>query len=251
MNEESEINDMLNKTESEENIEILYACETGNWVWGFEDKNCGHKIGFIFTKVNARDYLTLKEERGVFEMYGDGISIVGWDLKKALRQHFKSSPKLREWINSDEVYIDKGIDTIFGDLGGFDREILKNHYLDEALTQWKSYTGLEFREVKIKKYLNVMRCILTWNLLNRGVDPPLNIHKLLSHKYCDVSPVVVSAVNNLLDNLRDVSCKVDEQYILNLNNYILNSFNGMKKVKTTSKKDIKVYDDRFRLLMYR
>ncbi|WP_298501016.1 DNA polymerase beta superfamily protein [uncultured Methanobrevibacter sp.] len=250
MLEKSQIIDILNDLEMEEEIEILYACEAGSRIWGFAGEESDYDVRFIYKKANARDYLSLKDDRGVIELAGDGIDIVGWDIKKALKMHFKSNPQLREWLISPEVYIDNGVEGIFDDLGGFDTNILKNHYLNVALKHWKRYSGLEFGNVKIKKYLYVIRSILSWNLLNSRIDPPLSIQDLLDNPHCEVSSDINEAIFNLIEYIQYGS-KFSEQTIFKLNNFILNSLNSMNKVKSESVKDIDMYDERFRLLMYR
>lgn len=243
MNNEEIVN-ILNNLEKTEKIEILYACEAGSRVWGFSNDNSDYDIRFIYKNVNVRDYLSIKNLRDVIEISGDGIDIVGWDIKKALQLHYKSNPNLREWLYSKQVYIDKGVSDMFNDLGGFDSEVLKNHYSKMALNHWRRYSGLEFGYEKGKKYLYVIRYILTWNLLNQNVDPPISIPDLLNHEKTDISGDIEEAIISLMD-----FSEISEQNIFRLNNFILNSLKSMKNVKVSSKKDIELYDERFRELL--
>ena len=183
----SEIIHVLEEIEKAENIEILYACEAGSRVWGFSNDESGYDVRFIYKHVNVRDYLSLKDCDVDMEYSGDDIDLTGWDIKKALALHYNNDPSLRECLASNHVYIDKGISNIFDDLGGFDREALKNHYLAMAKRHWKRYCGLKCQEEKVLKYLYVIRCILSWNLLDYGTDPPLTIHELLVNPYAEIS----------------------------------------------------------------
>ena len=244
----NEIIRVLKEIEEIENIEILFACEAGSRVWGFSNENSDYDVRFIYKNVNVSDYLSLKETDDVIEYSGDKIDITGWDIKKALTLHYKSNPSLREWLISNQVYIDKGIDDIFSELGDFDINVLKNYYLSMACRHWKRYCGLKYQNEKVKKYLYVIRYILCWNLLNVGIDPPLSIKDLLNHPYAKISDENASAVYNLIDHLKS-QAEISENTIFKLINFILNSFKSMRKVKTNSTKDFDAYDARFRELL--
>ena len=118
-----EIIEILHRIEKAEDIEILYACEAGSRVLGFANDESDYDIRFIYKKLNVKDYLALNEQSEVIECIGEDIDIVGWDIKKALKLHYKNNPNLREWIISREVYMDKGIEFIFSGLGGFEMDI--------------------------------------------------------------------------------------------------------------------------------
>lgn len=40
----------LREIEAEKNIRILYACESGSWVWGFPSVNSDYDIRFVFVR---------------------------------------------------------------------------------------------------------------------------------------------------------------------------------------------------------
>lgn len=241
---EDEIMHILKEIEKSEEIEIIYACEAGSRVWGFADDRSDHDIRFIYKNLNISDYLSIRDTRDVIEITGDDIDIVGWDIRKALQLHYKSNPNLREWLVSNIIYMDNGVEDIFKGLGGFNRQILKNHYSKMARNHWRRYSGLEFGAEKIKKYLYVIRYILTWKLLNQNVCPPISIHDLMAHEKTELSKDIEDAIAKMIDFSR-----ISEHEIFMLNNYILDSLNSMKKESVSSKKDIGVYDERFRELL--
>ena len=72
---------------------------------------------FIYKKRNLTYYLSLNESSQTLELHTDTIDIVGWDIKKALNLHYKNNPNLREWIISNQAYIDNGIINVFSGLG--------------------------------------------------------------------------------------------------------------------------------------
>ena len=243
-----EIKEVLNKIEDQENIEILYACEAGSRVWGFANGQSDYDVRFIYKKRNVKDYLSLKEARDVIEWQADDMDIVGWDIKKALKQHYKSNPSLREWFLSAQVYRDRGVDSIFSGLGGFNIDVLKNHYASIAKKHWKKYCSLDFRHEKTKKYLYVIRSILCWRLLNRDIFPPINIHELLEHDFINLDMHVKAAVNDLIDYHQGGGVLSEDTFLM-LNNFILDSLSVMKTSPAQSFKEFNDYDERFRELL--
>ncbi len=243
-----EIIDILHRIEKAEDIEILYACEAGSRVWGFANEESDYDVRFIYKKLNVKDYLSLNEQSDVIECVGDDLDVVGWDIKKALKLHYRNNPNLREWIISREVYIDKGIEFIFSGLGGFEIGVLKNHYASIAHTQWKKYCPLEFKEQKTKKYLYVIRAILCWRLLNRDIYPPININELLDHDFINLGEDIRDSVANLIDFHRGKG-ELSERTVFILNNFILDSLSYMKNSQTKSFKNVEDYDERFRELL--
>jgi len=77
----------LQSLEKENDITILYACESGSRAWGFPSADSDYDVRFIY----ARDkdwYLRVDSEfcRNVIEQPIDELlDINGWDLKKALK----------------------------------------------------------------------------------------------------------------------------------------------------------------------
>ena len=246
----TEIINVLEEMEKAENIEILYACEAGSRVWGFSNDDSDYDVRFIYRNVNVGDYLTLKDKSDVIECSGDGIDIVGWDIRKALTLHYRSNPSLREWLISTQVYIDKGISYIFDGLGGFERGILMNYYLSMAKSHWKRYCGLKHQNENAKKYLYVIRCILSWNILDSGIKPPISIRELLFHpssRICDETRI---AAMDLINHVQS-SAKISENTLFKLDNFILKSFRSMDMVKAESCKDFERYEERFSELLLR
>lgn len=243
-----EIIEILHKIEKEENIEIIYACEAGSRMLGFVSENSDYDIRFIFKRLNVRDYLSLSESCDVIECAGDDVDIVGWDIKKALGQHYRNDANLREWLISNQVYIDNGVMSIFSGLGGFEIDVLKNHYASIAHKHWKKYCPLEFKREKTKKYLYVIRSILCWRLLNRDIYPPIDINELLNHDFINLSAEIRGEINNLIDFHQDKG-DLSERTIFILNNFILDSLSVMKTTKTNSLKRIDDYEERFRELL--
>ena len=242
-----EIIKILHDIEQNEDIEIIYACEAAERVWGFED-NSDYNVRFIYKKHNLRDYLSLKNASGVIECEGDGIDIIGVDIRNALKMHHASDLNLREWLVSSDVYIDRGIRSVFSGLGGFDKISLKNQYADFAQNHWRKYCTLEFKKAKTKKYLYVIRSILSWMLLNRDIYPPININELLDHECVSIDESIRDAIRELIDYHQE-RVSLSEDSVLKLNNFILDSLSRMKSIEIRNLNELSLYDERFRELL--
>jgi len=94
----------LEKLEQEEDVRIVYACESGSRAWGFESGDSDYDVRFFYLHP-AKRYLSVSPERGVIERPLDNrMDIFGWDLRKALQLLRKSNPPLLEWLQSPIVY---------------------------------------------------------------------------------------------------------------------------------------------------
>ncbi len=79
-----EIMRQLAAIESEHNVKILYACESGSRAWGFPSADSDYDARFIYVRPKEW-YLRVDYEacRDVIELpINDLLDINGWDLKK-------------------------------------------------------------------------------------------------------------------------------------------------------------------------
>jgi predicted nucleotidyltransferase len=94
----------LRDVESEYDVKILLAVESGSRAWGFASPDSDYDVRFVY--VHRRDwYLTVEEQRDVIEkMLPFDLDVSGWELRKALRLFAKSNLAFNEWIGSPIVY---------------------------------------------------------------------------------------------------------------------------------------------------
>lgn len=72
----------LKKIEKEQNITILYACESGSRAWNMNTSFSDFDVRFIY-KREMNWYLQLIEGKNTFEYSTkDNEEYVGWDIKK-------------------------------------------------------------------------------------------------------------------------------------------------------------------------
>ncbi len=187
----------LEEIKKENNIAILYACESGSRAWGFESPDSDYDIRFIY--VNKLDYyLSIQSERDTIEITEEPFDFAGWDLKKALFLLRKSNPSIIEWLNSPTVY--KKDEEFFEKIKevanlSFNPKAMMYHYLNMAKTNYRTY--LKTEQVRIKKYFYVIRPILSliWIEKNKTV-PPIRFEELFNQ--VKIEENVRNAINNLL-----------------------------------------------------
>jgi predicted nucleotidyltransferase len=160
----------LNQIEADENVRLVYACESGSRAWGFPSADSDYDVRFIY--VHPVDwYLTIDAGRDVIERpINAGLDINGWDLKKALRLFRKSNPPLLEWLGSPIVYLERySTAARLRELSAvyYSPTASLHHYLHMARRNYREY--LHGEVVWVKKYFYVLRPVLAMNWIEQGL----------------------------------------------------------------------------------
>lgn len=180
---------VLKQLEVDNDVKVLYACEAGSRAWGFPSIDSDYDVRFIY--VHRTDwYLSIDKQRDTIEVpkqdaisipINEKLDVSGWELTKALRLFRKSNPSLFEWLHSSIKYyqaystIEK-MQRIAGDI--FSPVIGVNHYVKMGKGNFRDC--LQGNELKIKKYLNVLRPILAAKWIEkRQTFSPVDFHVLL------------------------------------------------------------------------
>jgi predicted nucleotidyltransferase len=171
----------LTEVEQEENIQILYACESGSRAWGFLSEDSDYDVRFIYLR-RTEWYLSIDEGRDVIEKdICNQIDLNGWDLKKALKLFRKSNPPLFEWLGSPIIYLEKY--SVANKLRALLPEFYSpvscmHHYFHMAEGNYRQY--LKGDRVWIKKYFYVLRPILACNWIEQDLGlVPTEFSKLV------------------------------------------------------------------------
>ncbi len=172
-------------------VRVLYACESGSRAWGFASPDSDYDVRFVY--VHRRDwYLSVRERRDVVEMPLEGdLDVSGWELRKALRLLRKSNPSLLEWFGSPFVYRqDPAFAAEFRQVAAAYTSPQRCfvHYLHMAFGNWRSYLK-DREEVKLKKYLYVLRPLLACRWVERGLGPVPVVFQKLVDAVLDEAPV--------------------------------------------------------------
>lgn len=99
-----DINAKLRAIESEHQVHVLLACESGSRSFGFESPESDYDVRFIFVR-RTENYLAVFPPRDTIECpVTDVWDLAGWDLKKALTLMTKGNSSLLEWLTSPVLY---------------------------------------------------------------------------------------------------------------------------------------------------
>lgn len=188
----TEIVDRLTWIESEYNVRVLYACESGSRAWGFESPNSDYDVRFIY--ANTRDwYLSIGNHLApdtIQPGFEHPLDFSGWDLRKALLLFQKGNPQLVEWLHSPIWYLRQG--------SAFDRlrrlaptfcnkRAMLYHYLSMASDNYREFVA-DRSEVSLKRYFYIIRpfLVMRWLAEHDGV-PPVPLREVLCAvtKPCD------------------------------------------------------------------
>ncbi|MEN1988335.1 nucleotidyltransferase domain-containing protein [Paenibacillus hubeiensis] len=171
----------LERIERDEQVKIIYACESGSRAWGFPSQDSDYDVRFLYVRP-LEWYLSIEEQRDVIEVpISDQLDINGWDLRKALKLFRKSNPPLLEWLQSPIQYDERysaaerirGLSPLT-----FSPKSCMYHYLNMAKGNFRDY--LQGERVKIKKYFYVLRPLLACGWIERhNTMPPMEFGQLV------------------------------------------------------------------------
>ncbi len=169
-----EIRLALDAIETEHEVRVLYAAESGSRAWGFASPDSDFDVRFIY--VHQRDwYLRIDEPRDVIEaMLPGDLDLSGWDLRKSLQLYYRSNIALYEWLDSPIRYRESGplaqqlrnwLPRAFRAPAGY------HHYLRTA--QGIAEQHLQTSTVRLKKFFYTLRALLAcrW-IAASGQQPP-------------------------------------------------------------------------------
>jgi predicted nucleotidyltransferase len=199
----------LLELEQNENIKILYACESGSRAWGFASPDSDFDVRFIYARP-VNDYLGITElTDNVGLPVNEVLDIGGWDIKKALKLFLKSNSTLYEWLQSPIVY--QGDSLFADDLRKLMPEYFSlragaNHYLSMAHNTLRD--DLQTEQVKLKRYFYALRPALAclWIVEKQSV-PAMEFQHLR---------VMISdnKVQNAIDELLETKKMADEKAMI-------------------------------------
>ncbi|MGV3599992.1 MAG: DNA polymerase beta superfamily protein [Dyadobacter fermentans] len=157
----TEIQQELSRLETQHDIKILYAVESGSRAWGFASVNSDWDVRYIYVH-RPEWYLQIDDKKdNQEEILPNDIDLAGWELRKALRLFRKSNPPMLEWLDSPIVYQEQfSTATKLRELKQqyFSPRSCLHHYLSMAEGNYKDYLLKDM--VRVKKYFYVLRPIL-------------------------------------------------------------------------------------------
>ena len=175
--------DSLAAIESEFDVTVVYACESGSRAWGFHSPDSDYDVRFVY--VRPHDWylsFNVERKRDVIEHpIIDDIDCSGWDLRKALHLFSRTNGALLEWLNSPIRYIERGnFATSLRQLAAMhiNATALCYHYSHMARSNYREcLTG---NRVRLKKYLYVLRPLLAIRHIEQELGiPPVRFESLV------------------------------------------------------------------------
>lgn len=194
------IYEQLKQIEQEEQVTILYACESGSRAWGFPSQDSDYDVRFIYVH-RPEWYLSIWDARDVIERpINKMLDISGWDLRKALKLFHKSNPPLLEWLQSPIQYAEKF--SMAEQLRRispytFSPKSCMYHYLNMAKGNYRDY--LQGEQVKIKKYFYVLRPVLACEWIHLYEEMPPMEFEVLVDRLIPRDSELWQVVQHLLD----------------------------------------------------
>ncbi|MEC5144678.1 nucleotidyltransferase domain-containing protein [Chitinophaga sp. 212800010-3] len=199
----------IKELEEENQVKVLYACESGSRAWGFASPDSDYDVRYIYAR--ERDsYLSIVDQRDVLELPVDEVlDISGWDIRKALQLFMKSNAPLYEWLQSPIVYIEHTDfrETLTGLMPAyFSPRAGGHHYLSMAHNVFTN--ELSGSSIKLKKYFYVLRPLLAclWIQAGKGV-PPM--------EFAHLRTLITNAdIQAAIDQLLELKARSDEQTVI-------------------------------------
>lgn len=190
----------LRTLETQENMCILFAIESGSRAWGFPSPDSDYDVRFVYAKP-LETYLSIHRARDVIEMPIDGLlDINGWDIRKALGLLLKSNPVLLEWLSSPIRYV--WDDEVCAALNVLANQIAHSkacihHYLHLGERQFHAYIDGK-DHISLKKYFYAVRPAMALRWIRQHPDhiPPMNFHDLVAG--LDLDETITQKITELL-----------------------------------------------------
>jgi len=226
----------LKNIERENDIKILFACESGSRGWEFPSPDSDFDVRFIYVRP-LNFYLSVldKVDQLGFPI-NDELDIYGWDIRKVLKLIRKSNTTPFEWLQSPIIYDEQP---------GFKNELWElcqhyfycktniNHYL--GIAKGALGTIINDDEIKIKKLFYILRPLLSakW-CLERKTIAPMTIGPLLTLMSEHLQEAVKEIIQLKSKSAEGYLIKIEEV----LKNYINEQFvvcsNGAKELPKES-----------------
>lgn len=219
----------LQEIERDQDVRILYACESGSRAWGFASPDSDFDVRFLYVRPRDR-YLTIREERDVIELPVTAeLDFSGWDLKKALGLFRKSNATLYEWLQSPIVY--RQDESFTGELRAlmpryFSPRVGGHHYHGTARRTFEG--DLQGEQVRLKKYFYALRPVLAgrW-IVEKGGVPPMEFTPLRA-LIDDLA--VERALDDLLEAKRNADEKASFPPVPALQAFLAETLDGLRAV---------------------
>lgn len=175
----------LHAIESETDVTVLFACESGSRAWGFPSPDSDYDVRFVYAH-EVFWYLQIgKTKDSIARMLPGDLDLGGWEVRKALALFTKCNLPLFEWVGSPIAYIANspfhtGLLRLIPEY--FNGRKALHHYFSLATrTAEKDLMG---NEIGIKKLFYILRPVYAcrW-ILDTHTMPPTHFPTMLGQGF--------------------------------------------------------------------
>jgi uncharacterized protein len=247
----AEILSRLSAIEKDDDVKILYACESGSRAWGFPSQDSDYDVRFIYIH-DKNFYLSINERRDVIERpLTNLIDESGWDIRKALQLLRKSNAPLLEWLQSPVIYLDrlnarKTFSALMKD--AFSETACFYHYYHLARNTYEQTLAGEL--VKAKKYFYALRPLYACRYIEKGFGlPPMTFSELQSR--LTLASELTAATVKLIEEKKQSSESKMEPHIPVIREFIITELERLKNYapKKNDTPDSEVFNRAFREML--
>lgn len=250
---EKDIEEILQRLEQENEIEILYASLIGSRIHGYSNKNSDYNVRFIY-KPPLEEYMRVCHKNLSIRKKVYKYDVFGWDVRKALSQHYQSNPLLYEWIETPVKYVNDKIR--FNELMPYDKDVLLKRFYQVAQHSYnKGHNELPYKLSlrNINEYLHSIRYILMWNVLyHEKKYPPITLKKLI-YENIHMDENVIDFILFFMQTYKEQSYdEMSYRELANMNSWISNSLRFMRNtypLRVKKRSDCYYYNSRFLEIM--
>ena len=188
----------LDRISNEQQLTILYSCESGSRGWGFASPDSDYDVRFIYVKP-VEWYLTIQDRKDQIDLFlSHDLDLNGWDIGKLLRLLYKSNATPYEWLQSPVVY--RKNETFQNALWTLAQQYFQpratlRHYIGLAKNAYRSGLISE-SEINVKKLFYVLRPLFAalW-IAERKSIAPMAFSELMP--VLEAHPVIKALIDDL------------------------------------------------------
>ena len=226
--------DMLRKIESDNNIEIIFACDIGSRALGYSTENSDYDIRFIYIQ-HSKKYLTIDKNKftDTIKLNKDNLDFIGYDIKKALNLCLISNTALWDMIYSSSVILETNLGNDVKNIAKkfFNKKTLIKQYTANAYNRYTKYI-LNKDTVKIKDYALTLVKLALAIAISRDT---FNKDTVLKANLSNCFSIYPKDMSNTLENLIKLRLSGNEytQRIELFDNYIKYYIEILDKIEKT------------------
>ena len=237
----NQILQLLRQIESEKDIQIIHAIESGSRAWGFPSEDSDYDIRIIYHR-DLDWYVSPFNKKDVIEdVFIDDLDVNGWDAGKCLSLMYKGNAALIEWLNSPIVYkTDPSKVAILNNVAieSFNPKHIFYHYVSLAKKKLEN----EYSSINPKSFLYAFRALLCakWTS-EKHTAPPVLFSELYKHYLLED---MLNELNTLINDKQDLGEKDEYRVPTALMSFAEVEYEKLRKIEVPARRilDMKIYD---------